>query len=58
HLYLNHADLIDEQLTRQPQGSPTLEIVRKPETIFDYQIEDFRVDDYAPLPPIKAPVAV
>ncbi|MEM9311984.1 MAG: thymidylate synthase, partial [Pseudomonadota bacterium] len=47
HLYLNHADLIDEQLTRQPQGSPTLEIVRKPETIFDYQIEDFRVDDYA-----------
>ncbi|MEL7219506.1 MAG: thymidylate synthase, partial [Pseudomonadota bacterium] len=35
-----------------------LEITRKPETIFDYQIEDFVVHDYAPLPPIKAPVAV
>ena len=58
HLYLNHAHLIEEQLTRQPQGSPTLAITRKPETIFDYKIEDFRVDDYAPLPPIKAPVAV
>jgi len=58
HLYLNHAHLIEEQLTRAPQGLPTLEITRKPETIFDYQIEDFVVHDYAPLPPIKAPVAV
>ncbi|MEM1051808.1 MAG: thymidylate synthase [Pseudomonadota bacterium] len=58
HLYLNHAHLIEEQLTREPTGHPTLEITRKPETIFDYKIEDFRVDDYAPLPPIKAPVAV
>ncbi|MEO1047097.1 MAG: thymidylate synthase [Pseudomonadota bacterium] len=58
HLYLNHAHLIQEQLTREPQGHPTLEITRKPETIFDYQIEDFVVHDYAPLPPIKAPVAV
>lgn len=58
HLYLNHAHLIEEQLSREPQGHPTLEIKRKPETIFDYQIEDFVVHDYAPLPPIKAPVAV
>jgi len=58
HLYLNHAHLIEEQLTRKPQGAPKLAIVRKPETIFDYQIDDFRVDDYTPLPPIKAPVAV
>lgn len=58
HLYLNHAHLIEEQLTRQPQGAPTLAITRKPETIFDYQIEDFEVHDYAPMPPIKAPVAV
>ncbi|MEM6909271.1 MAG: thymidylate synthase [Pseudomonadota bacterium] len=58
HLYLNHADLIAEQLTREPKGHPTLAITRRPETIFDYQIEDFRVDDYAPLPAIKAPVAV
>lgn len=58
HLYMNHAHLIEEQLSRSPSGNPTLAITRKPETIFDYKIEDFRVDDYAPLPPIKAPVAV
>ncbi|MGB3710858.1 MAG: thymidylate synthase [Erythrobacter sp.] len=58
HLYLNHADLIEEQLSRKPSGRPTLEIVRKPETIFDYRIGDFVVHDYAPHPPIKAPVAV
>lgn len=58
HLYLNHAHLIDEQLMREPTGNPKLEITRKPETIFDYKIEDFVVHDYAPLPPIKAPVAV
>lgn len=58
HLYLNHAELITEQLTRQPQGHPRLEITRHPETIFDYRIEDFVVHDYAPLPPLSAPVAV
>jgi len=58
HLYLNHAHLIEEQLSREPKGSPRLEITRKPETIFDYQIDDFVVHDYAPHPPIKAPVAV
>jgi thymidylate synthase len=58
HLYLNHAHLIEEQLSREPTGTPTLEITRKPETIFDYRIDDFVVHDYAPLAPIKAPVAV
>lgn len=58
HLYLNHAHLIEEQLSRAPTGNPRMEITRKPETIFDYKIEDFVVHDYAPLPPIKAPVAV
>ena len=58
HLYLNHAHLIEEQLGREPSGNPTLEITRKPETIFDYSIDDFVVHDYAPQPPIKAPVAV
>ncbi|MEP2736715.1 MAG: thymidylate synthase [Erythrobacter sp.] len=58
HLYLNHEHLITEQLTREPQGTPRFEITRKPETIFDYTIDDFVVHDYAPLPPIKAPVAV
>ncbi|WP_432200610.1 thymidylate synthase [Erythrobacter sp. W53] len=58
HLYLNHEHLITEQLSRAPQGQPTLEIVRRPESIFEYKIDDFLVHNYAPHPPIKAPVAV
>ena len=58
HLYLNHAHLIEEQLSRQPQGHPRLELLRQPETIFEYSINDFVVHDYAPLAPISAPVAV
>ena len=58
HLYLNHEHLITEQLAREPQGRPRLAIVRKPPSIFDYRIEDFVVENYAPHPPIKAPVAV
>lgn len=58
HLYLNHEHLITEQLARQPQGQPRLEIVRRPDSIFDYRIDDFVVDNYTPHPPIKAPVAV
>ncbi|MEZ5744064.1 MAG: thymidylate synthase [Sphingomonadaceae bacterium] len=58
HLYLNHAPLVEEQLSREPEGVPTLAILRRPETIFDYGIGDFAVSDYAPQAPIKAPVAV
>lgn len=58
HLYLNHAELIEEQLTREPQGRPRLKIVRRPPSMFDYQIEDFAVTNYTPLGALKAPVAV
>lgn len=58
HLYLNHAHLIEEQLARVPQGRPRLAILRRPNTIFDYRIEDFAVTGYTPHPPIQAPVAV
>jgi len=58
HLYLNHAELIEEQLQRAPAGTPRLEIVRRPETIFGYRIEDFEVSGYSPAAAISAPVAV
>jgi len=58
HLYLNHAELIEEQLAREPQGHPRLEIVRRPASMFDYRIEDFEVTNYTPLGALKAPVAV
>jgi thymidylate synthase len=58
HLYLNHADLVEEQMSRTPAGAPRLRINRYPPSIFDYRIEDFDVVDYAPQSHISAPVAV
>ncbi|HSG33042.1 MAG TPA: thymidylate synthase [Sphingomonadaceae bacterium] len=58
HLYLNHGELVEEQLSRKPSGRPRLEILRKPDSIFDYRIEDFEVRNYAPQGAIKAPIAV
>jgi thymidylate synthase len=58
HLYLNHADLVNEQMARKPSGAPTFHFNRKPASIFDYHIEDFEVRDYAPQSHIAAPVAV
>lgn len=58
HLYLNHAHLVEEQLSRSPQGAPKLRILRRPPTIFEHDISDFAVEDYAPQASISAPVAV
>ena len=58
HLYLNHAELVAAQLDRVPEGSPRLAIARRPDSIFDYRIEDFAVTDYAPQGALSAPVAV
>lgn len=58
HLYLNHADLVEEQLSRTPAGEPRMATLRKRSTIFDYRIEDFEVRDYHPQAHISAPVAV
>lgn len=58
HLYSNHFDQVQTQLAREPRPYPTLEITRKPASIFDYQYEDFILTGYDPHPHIKAPVAV
>ena len=58
HLYLNHLDQVQEQLSRTPRPYPTLHIKRKPDSLFDYNYEDFEIAGYDPHPHIKAPVAV
>lgn len=58
HLYLNHAALVEEQMSRTPSGAPRLHIRRRPDDIFGYRIDDFDVVDYAPQAHISAPVAV
>ncbi|HLB56675.1 MAG TPA: thymidylate synthase [Coxiellaceae bacterium] len=58
HLYLNHLEQAQLQLQRTPGKLPTLLIKRKPETLFDYQFEDFEFQNYIAQPPIKAAIAV
>ncbi|MCB2056393.1 MAG: thymidylate synthase [Novosphingobium sp.] len=58
HLYLNHADLVEAQLARTPEGGASMAILRRPESMFGYRIEDFEVRDYEPQKHIAAPVAV
>ena len=58
HLYLNHLEQAEEQLAREPLPLPRLAIKRKPDSIFDYQFEDFEVLNYESHPHIKAAVAV
>ena len=58
HLYLNHLDQVEEQLSRTPLPLPTLSIQRKPDSIVDYRFEDFEIVGYECHPHIAAPVAV
>ncbi len=58
HIYLNHLDAIREQLSREPRPFPTLRLLRRPDSIDDYRIEDFEVSDYEPHAAIAAEVAV
>ena len=58
HIYSNHADQVALQLSREPMPYPMLNIKRKPESIFEYEFDDFEFVNYQHHPAIKAPVAV
>ena len=58
HLYSNHLEQVDLQLSREFFPLPKLNILRKPASIFDYEFEDFEIVGYESHPHIKAPVAV
>jgi thymidylate synthase len=58
HLYSNHLEQADEQLSREPLPLPRLAIKRRPDSIFDYRFEDFEILNYESHPHIKAAVAV
>jgi thymidylate synthase len=58
HIYSNHMEQVLEQLAREPRPLPRLNILRKPDSIYDYRFEDFELLNYDPYPNIAAPVAV
>ena len=58
HLYLNHLEQADEQLSRRPLSLPRLAIRRRPASIFDYEFDDFEILNYESHPHIAAAVAV
>ncbi len=58
HIYSNHIDQINEQLSRTPRALPTMWINPEVKSIFDFKAEDFKLENYDPLPHIKGIVAV
>lgn len=58
HLYLNHLDQINLQLSRETRALPLLELNDDKESIFDFEVDDIKVVDYKPHKGIKAPIAV
>jgi thymidylate synthase len=58
HIYSNHFEQVHEQLAREPRPLPRLEILRRPDSIYDYCFDDFKLLDYNPHAHIAAPVAV
>ncbi len=58
HIYLNHLEQVDLQLTRVPRLYPVLRLNTEIKNIFDFKYEDFQLNGYNPYPSIKAPIAI
>ncbi|MBQ1204772.1 MAG: thymidylate synthase, partial [Alistipes sp.] len=57
HLYLNHMEQVDEQLSRAPRQLPRMRLNPERKSLFDFTYEDFTLEGYDPWPTIKAPMS-
>ena len=57
HLYLNHFEQVEEQLSREPRKLPTMHLNPDVKSVFDFRFEDFTLEGYDPYPTIKAPMS-
>ena len=58
HIYNNHFEQVEKQFSREPKSLPTMKLNPNIKNIFDFDFEDFTLENYDPHPGIKAPVAV
>ena len=58
HIYLNHLEQVEKQLSREPRKLPKMSLNPEVKSIFDFKFEDFTLSEYDPYPGIKAPVAI
>lgn len=58
HIYSNHIEQINTQLSREPRSLPSLKLNTTKESVFDFDVDDIELIGYDPHPAIKAPVAV
>ena len=58
HIYNNHFEQVNKQLQRTPKALPKMKLNPEIKDIFNFNFEDFTLEDYEPYPGIKAPVAI